>query len=81
MARVATPEALTLPVPMLVAPLKKSTVPSEAPVGVGVMVAVRVTDCPKVDGFGVPVSVVVVDVVIVTLCAVEVEVRKSASPE
>jgi hypothetical protein len=59
---VATPEELTVPLPNNVAPLKKFTVPKGAPVGAGVTVAVNVTGCPAIAGFGLTTKVVVVTV-------------------
>jgi len=78
---VATPDALTLLVPTMVAPLKKFTVPMGAPIGVGVTVAVMVTDCPNVDGLGAAISAVVVAVMTTRLCAGDVEVAKLILPE
>ena len=49
---VATPPALRVPVPIVVAPSRKVTVPVGVPPG-PVTVAVKVTDWPKVEGFGV----------------------------
>jgi hypothetical protein len=79
---VATPEEFTTAaLPICVAPLKKLTVPSGEPVGVGVMVAVNVTVAPKVAGFGEGTSAVVVACNTVRLCAVDVDVAKFVFPE
>ena len=73
---------MTFPLPMFVAPLKKLTEPSEAPAGIGVMVAVSVTDWPKVDGLAEVVSTVAeVAGLTVKLTGADVEVAKSVSPE
>ena len=48
---VATPEELADRVPSSAAPLRKFTVPNDDPVGMGLMVAVKVTDCPGSAGF------------------------------
>ena len=80
--RVATPEELTTPFPSKVAPSKKFTEPRGAPVGAGATVAVSVTDCPTIAGFGAGTTVVVVEArVTVSLTAVEVEVANPALPE
>jgi hypothetical protein len=55
---VATPPALSVPVPSKVAPSRKVTVPVGVPARL-VTVAVKVTDWPKVEGFGEPVTIVV----------------------
>jgi hypothetical protein len=80
---VATPEALRVPVPNTVTPFLKVTKPAGVPVGAGVTVAVKVTSCPAVAGFGATVKVVVVTVsgLTVTLCAVEVAPANPALPE
>ena len=58
---VATPLALSVPVPRVVEPSLNVTVPVGVPVPlVGLTVAVKVTFCPTVDGFGLEVMVVVV---------------------
>jgi hypothetical protein len=80
---VATPEELTVPVPNTVTPFLKVTKPAGVPVGAGVTVAVKVTSCPAVAGFGTTVKVVVVTVsaLTVTLCAVEVAPANPVLPE
>jgi hypothetical protein len=80
---VATPEELTVPLPNSVPPLKKFTVPNGVPVGAGVTVAVNVTGCPAVAGFGATTNVVVVTVwaLTCTITADEVEVANPALPE
>jgi len=60
-ANVATPEELTVPLPSSVTPSRKFTLPNDDPVGVGLIVAVKVTDCPGFAGFEDDVSAVVVD--------------------
>ena len=75
--KAATPEESTFTVASRVLPLKKLTLPSGEPVGTGATVAVRVTDCPAVAGFGKAVSAVAVEVGIaltVSVTTVDVEV-------
>jgi hypothetical protein len=61
--KVVEPDA-RVPVPRVVVPSRKVTVPVGVPVPeVGATVAVNVTDCPKTDGFADDVTVVVVPVV------------------
>jgi hypothetical protein len=55
---VATAEACSEPVPSVVAPSLKVTVPVGVPGVAEVVVAVRVTDCPKILGFGFEASAV-----------------------
>jgi hypothetical protein len=71
---VATPLVIVL-VPNVVVPLKNVTVPvgDADPVVVGVMVAVKVTLCPKTGALGVNVTVVVV-VALLTVTVVTGEV-------
>ena len=57
-AKVATPEPLRVPLPMVVAPSLKVTVPLGVPLP-PVTVAVKVTDCPKTDGLAELVTTVV----------------------
>jgi hypothetical protein len=58
---VACPEALSVPMPIVVVPSSNVTVPVGVPVPLlGVTVAVKVTDCPNVLGFGDEVRSVVV---------------------
>ena len=59
---VATPEASRAPVPTVVLPAMKLTVPAGGPAydGVPVTVAVNVTDWPALEGFGVELIVVTV---------------------
>lgn len=57
---VATPPAPTLPVPIEVEPSRKVTVPVIEPAVLDVTVALRVTVCPAVAGFGSAVRAVVV---------------------
>jgi len=72
----------TAPVPSVVAPSLKVTVPPGAPLNAGVMVAVNVTAWPFFDGFSEDVSFVVV-FAFFTVCVnfAEVLVRKSTFPE
>jgi hypothetical protein len=79
---VATPEEFTVAaLPICVAPLKKLTVPTEEPVGVGVMVAVNVSVWPVVTGFGASVSAVAVAAgFTMKIIADEVEVAKLVLP-
>ncbi len=82
MLKVATPELFSVPVPSVVLPLMKVTVP----VGVAepdvadATVAVSVTDWPKTLGLGVEVSVVVLARSTSWVRAVEVLVVKFVSP-
>jgi hypothetical protein len=78
--KVAVPETPTGLDPIIVVPLKKLTVPSDEPVGTGLIVAVNKTDCPNVEEAGFAVSAVVVGVVTVRLKAGEVDLRKLALP-
>ena len=87
MVRVATP-LVSVPVPSVVEPFKNVTVPvgDADPVVVGVMVAVKVTLCPKTGAVGVKVTVVVVvaftTVTVVTGEVLDVNVlnRRSIEP-
>ena len=79
-AKVATP-AVTVPVPSAVAPSLNVTVPVMVPVPPLVTVAVKVTDCPTLEGLGDEVNAVVVVFRFTTwLTAVEVLVSKGATP-
>src|SRR5271156_1839005 len=80
---VATPEEFTMPMPSNVAPLKKLTVPSDEPVGAGATVAVNVSICPSVGGFGASTSVVVVTAsgAIVSITVGELDVAEVVLPE
>ena len=71
----------TEPVPSVVVPSLKVTVPPGAPLKAGVMVAVNVTACPLIDGFGEEASFVVV-FALFTFCVNVADelVRKSAFP-
>jgi hypothetical protein len=74
------PEALSAPVPSVVAPSLKVTVPVGVP-AVEVAVAVNVTDCPNLLGFSDEVRVVELAAgFTVCVSAVEVLVEKVASP-
>jgi len=80
--KVATP-AVRVPVPSEVVPSKNSTVPVgvPAPGALGVTVAVKVTDWPKTDGPGAPVTEVdVAPWFTVWVKAAEVLAVKSVSP-
>ena len=78
--RVATP-AVRVPVPSAVTPSLKVTVPPGVPVAVVLTVAVKVTDCPKLDGFNDDVTVVEVASLFTTwLNAPEVLPVNVASP-
>ena len=70
-----------LVVPRVVAPSRKVTVPARVlPLeATGVIVAVKITDCPVLDGFGEDVVVVVVWFT-VKLSMEDVLVKKFASP-
>ena len=57
--KVALP-AVSVPVPIAVTPSLNVTVPVGVPVAVVLTVAVKVTDCPKFDGFSEEVTAVVV---------------------
>ena len=70
---VATPFTSTVPVPSVAAPSINVTVPSGIRKLVSLTVAVKVTDCPKVDGFNEDSTVVVVGPGFIT-CASVVEV-------
>ena len=52
--------AASVPVPRIVVPSRKVTVPVAVPAGVGVTVAVNVTDWPKVDVVGAATTLVLV---------------------
>jgi len=77
---VVTPDALSAPVPSVVAPSLKVTLPVGVPAAVEVTVAVKVTDWPLADGFTEEVSAV--DVVPFTVCVSTDEVlpAKLVSP-
>jgi hypothetical protein len=77
--RVATPPALRAPVAIVVAPSKKLTVPEGVAPG-PVTVAVKVTIAPKVEGFGVAVSAVVLVALLTTCDTADVEALKLESP-
>jgi len=82
MDKVATPDA-RVPVPMMVEPFLKVTVPVAvpAPGAVGATFAVKVTDCPKTEGFAEDVNVVVVLALLTTWLTAElVLVTKLESP-
>ena len=66
-----------------VPPSQNKTDPSDEPVGTGFTVAVSVTVCPAVAGFGETVSVVevVVTAFTVTFTAADVETSKPPLPE
>ena len=57
-ANVVTPDALSAPVPSVVEPSLNVTFPVGVPAAVEVTAAVRVTDCPIVDGFSEEVTAV-----------------------
>jgi hypothetical protein len=81
--KVATPDELRFSVPIKAPPLKKLTLPRGEPVGVGVTVAVRVTDSPAVAGLGAPERVIVVAemaLFTVSATAFEVDLAKPAFP-
>jgi len=82
-ANVATPDALGAPVPKVVAPSLKITVPEGVPPpgATGLTAAVNVTDCPNSDGLMEELRVVVVAAWL-TVCdsADEVLVTKFTSP-
>ena len=69
-AKVATPEPLRATVPSTVAPSENVTLPAGVPPA-EVTVAVKVTDCPEVDGLSDDVSAVEVEAV--TFCASALE--------
>jgi hypothetical protein len=77
---VATPPALSVPVPRGVAPSKKLTVPVGVPAGL-VTVAAMVTGAPNVEGFGEAATAVEL-VALLTACetAEETEPLKLGSP-
>jgi len=81
--RVAWPDPFNEPVPNVVTPSLKVTVPVGVPAPAAT-VAVNVTDCPKTDGFTVEASVVVVlangAVLTVWINAVEALALKSTLP-
>jgi hypothetical protein len=80
--KVATPPD-SVPVPITVAPSRKLTVPVAvpAPGATTATVAVKVTDCPKTDGFTDEVRLVVVLALLTTWdTAALVLVRKLPSP-
>ncbi len=74
-AKVATPLALSVPVPSVVAPSLKVTVPVGVPPA-PVTVAVKVTDWPKVEGLADEPSAVVVS----ALATVRLKVRVTVVP-
>jgi hypothetical protein len=77
---VATPDAFSVAVPTVVVPLRNVTVPVGIP-AVEATVAVNVTACPAVDGFGVEVRTkVVVAFVTVKASAGEVLAALLLSP-
>jgi hypothetical protein len=79
--KVATPEPLRVPVPSVVVPSMKVTVPVGVPVPVvGVTVAVNVTDWPNTLGFVLEVSVVEVASFTTWETTLEVLVVKLVSP-
>lgn len=82
-AKVATPEPFSVPVPSVVAPSLNVTLPVGVPEpgAETVTVAVKVTDCPKTDGFTLEMSAVVVGSGF-TICesVVDVLVRSLVSP-
>jgi hypothetical protein len=80
---VAWPETFSVPVPRLVAPSRKVTVPVgvPAPGAFTVTVAVSVTACPNTEGFAEEATVVAVDALFtVSLDAADVLVLKLLSP-
>ena len=78
--KVATP-AVSVPVPSTAAPSLKVTVPLGVPVAVLLTVAVKVTDCPTLEGLSEEVNAVVDAFLFITwLTAVEVLVLNAASP-
>jgi hypothetical protein len=82
-ADVAEPE-LKVTVPSEVTPSKNSTVPVAvpAPGETGLIAAVKVTDCPKTEGFAEDVNAVVVLALLTTWLTAElVLVTKLESPE
>jgi hypothetical protein len=82
-ANVATPEPSSVPVPTVVAPSLKVTVPVGIPEpgALAVTVAVKVTDCPNEEGFALEVRAVVVgSLFTVWVRMVEVLVLKLPSP-
>ena len=81
-AKVATPEVLRVPVPSVVVPSLKVTMPVGVPVPpLAVTVAVNVTDWPKAAGFCEDVSVTLLPLWLTAwLSAVEVEPAKFGSP-
>jgi hypothetical protein len=82
---VATPDELTLAVPIKVEPSKKLTVPSGEPEGTGETLAVRRMGCPAIAGLGPALRVVVVDVGLATVTTsvtgLEVDPAKPELPE
>ena len=83
MLKVATPLPFNVPVPRVVAPFLKVTVPLAvpAPGDAALTVAVKVTDWPKTDGFTEDVKAVVVEALFTTWLTAElVLVSKLESP-
>ena len=82
MLNVATPEALRVPVPSVVAPSLNVTVPDGMPPigGMALTVAVKVTDWPNTDGLTDDTTAVVVLVFTVCVRADEVLVAWLALP-
>ena len=58
---VATPEAFKVPVPSVVEPFRKVTVPAAIVLPLPFTDAVKVKACPAITGFGAATRVVVVD--------------------
>lgn len=80
--KAAIPELLTVLEPSRVVPSKKLTVPVGDPVGAAVIVAVRVTSCPKPAAIGEMLSIVDVGAsVTVSVTAGEVEGKNPELPE
>jgi hypothetical protein len=74
------PEALSVPVPMVVEPFLKDTVPVGVPEAEGLTVAVKVIFSPYSAGFNEEVTVVVVFSVTFSSRVAEVEERKLPAP-
>ena len=80
-ARVATPDPLRVPVPSVVVPSLKVTVPVGAPVPpLDVTVAVNVTDWPNAAGFGEDVSVMLLPLWLTPWLKTVAEPAKFVSP-
>ena len=79
-AKVATPLPLRLPVPSVVMPSRKVTVPVGVPPPVPVTVELNVTDCPLTDGLSDDVTVVVVGFSTTCVSARDVLPEKFESP-